>query len=96
MFDEDGSGTISPEEFRKTMINQGAQMTEEEIDEIMSEADVDGDGQLNIDGTFFYWQLHFSSLPGLSNKVLEIEPASCFTVALFLHVLAVFIEKRPI
>ena len=50
LFDNDGSGTISMEEFRKVMVNEGAQMTDEEIDEIIHEVDLDGDGQLNIDG----------------------------------------------
>lgn len=50
LFDKDGSGAISMEEFRRVMVNEGAQMTDEEIDEIIAEADVDGDGQLNIDG----------------------------------------------
>jgi len=48
LFDRDGSGTISMEEFRRVMVNEGAQMTDEEIDEIISEVDVDGDGQMNI------------------------------------------------
>ena len=38
------------EEFRKVMVNEGAQMTDAEIDEIIHEVDLDGDGQLNIDG----------------------------------------------
>merc|ERR1712156_756406 len=41
LFDNDGSGTISMEEFRKVMVNEGAQMTDEEIDEIINEADLD-------------------------------------------------------
>ena len=50
LFDSDGSGTISLEEFRNVMVNEGAQMTDAEIDEVIREVDIDGDGQLNIDG----------------------------------------------
>ena len=42
------------EEFRKVMVNEGAQMTDEEIDEIIHEVDLDGDGQLNIDGNLLH------------------------------------------
>lgn len=49
LFDNDGSGAISMDEFRKVMSKEGAQMTDEEIDEIIKEVDVNGDGQMNID-----------------------------------------------
>ena len=51
-------GTISMEEFRKVMVNEGAQMTDEEIDEIIHEVDLDGDGQLNIDGNLYFTISH--------------------------------------
>ena len=50
IFDSDGSGAISSEEFRKVMMTLGAQMTEEEVTEIIEEVDVDGDGQINLEG----------------------------------------------
>lgn len=53
IFDSDGSGAISSEEFRKVMMTLGAQMTDEEVTEIIEEVDVDGDGQINLEGTFF-------------------------------------------
>ena len=59
LFDKDGSGAISMEEFRKVMVNEGAQMTDAEIDEIINEADIDGDGQLNIDGKQFVFVFVF-------------------------------------
>ena len=52
IFDSDGSGAISSEEFRKVMMTLGAQMTDEEVSEIIEEVDVDGDGQINLEGTF--------------------------------------------
>ncbi|XP_066911401.1 calmodulin-like isoform X6 [Clytia hemisphaerica] len=49
IFDSDGSGAISSEEFRKVMMTLGAQMTDEEVTEIIEEVDVDGDGQINLE-----------------------------------------------
>lgn len=49
LFDKDGSGTVSLEEFRYVMTSEGAQMTDEDIDEIIKNVDIDGDGQMNID-----------------------------------------------
>lgn len=43
VFDRDGSGTIAASEFRHIMSNLGENLTDEEIDEMMKEADCDGD-----------------------------------------------------
>lgn len=47
MFDKDGNGHISATELRHVMTSLGEKMTEEEVDEMIREADVDGDGQIN-------------------------------------------------
>lgn len=47
VFDKDQSGSISPAEFRLVMTNLGETLTDEEVDEMVREADVDGDGQIN-------------------------------------------------
>ena len=52
IFDSDGSGAISSQEFREVMMTQGAQMTDEEVNEIINEVDIDGDGQINLEGKF--------------------------------------------
>ena len=36
LFDKDGSGSISVDEFREVMVIEGAQMTDEEIDDILN------------------------------------------------------------
>ncbi|XP_060577956.1 calmodulin-beta-like [Ruditapes philippinarum] len=46
-FDKDGNGFISAAELRQVMTNLGEKLTDEEVDEIMKEADTDGDGQIN-------------------------------------------------
>ena len=45
LFDRDGNGLISAEELSHVMKNIDGNMTESEIDEMMREADSDGDGQ---------------------------------------------------
>ena len=49
VFDKDGNGFISAAELRHVMTNLGEKLTDEEVDEMIREADVDGDGQVNYD-----------------------------------------------
>ena len=51
VFDRDGSGEISSAELRHVMTNLGEKLTDEEVDEMIREADVDGNGQVNYPGT---------------------------------------------
>ena len=53
VFDKDGNGFISAAELRHVMTNLGEKLTDEEVDEMIREADIDGDGQVNYDGTDF-------------------------------------------
>merc|ERR1712126_515944 len=49
VFDKDGNGFISAAELRNVMSNLGEKLTEDEIDKLIREADVDGDGQINYE-----------------------------------------------
>eukprot|EP00434_Breviolum_minutum_P027559 symbB.v1.2.024376.t1/scaffold2304.1/size82843/2 len=49
VFDRDGNGFISAAELRHVMTNLGEKLTDEEVDEMIREADVDGDGQNNYE-----------------------------------------------
>ena len=51
MFDRDGNGFISAAELRHMMTNLGEKLTDEEVDEMIREADVDGDGQISHEET---------------------------------------------
>ena len=47
VFDKDGNGFISPAELRYVMTKMGQELTDEEVDQMIQEADLDGDGQVN-------------------------------------------------
>ncbi|XP_060062994.1 calmodulin-like [Ylistrum balloti] len=49
VFDKDGNGYISAMELRYVMTNLGERLSEEEVDEMIKEADIDGDGQVNYE-----------------------------------------------
>ncbi|GFR92474.1 calmodulin [Elysia marginata] len=50
VFDKDGNGFISAAELRHVMTNLGEKLTDDEVDEMVKEADMDGDGQVNYEG----------------------------------------------
>jgi len=49
IFDKDGNGLISPSELRFAMENIGEKMTELDVCNMISEADLDGDGHINFE-----------------------------------------------
>ncbi len=50
VFDKDGNGYISAAELRHVMTNLGEKLSDEEVDEMIKEADLDGDGMVNYEG----------------------------------------------
>jgi len=49
-FDSDGDGFITATELHNVMKNLGENFTEEEINNMVKEGDLDGDGHLNYEG----------------------------------------------
>ena len=50
IFDKDGSGYISAAELRHVLTHLGEKLMDEEVDELIREAEITGDGQVNYDG----------------------------------------------
>ncbi|ORZ19442.1 calmodulin [Absidia repens] len=49
VFDKDGNNYISADELRQVMVSVGERLSEQELNEMIREADVDGDGQINYE-----------------------------------------------
>jgi len=48
VFDKDGTGYIGVNELRHVMTNLGEKLTEEEVNELLSEADPNSEGKINF------------------------------------------------
>lgn len=56
LFDKEGNGFISGAELRHIMTAIGEKLTDLEVDDMLHEADLDGDGMINYQGK----EKHFS------------------------------------
>lgn len=52
VFDRNGDGFISAPELRLVMTNLGEKLTDEEVEDMIREADLDGDGVVSYSGKF--------------------------------------------
>lgn len=52
VFDKDNNGVITSTELRRVMMNLGEKLTDDEVEDMIKEADVDGDGTVNYNGEF--------------------------------------------
>ena len=50
MFDTDGDGFIDASELRHLLTNLGEKLSEVEVDEMIKEVDMDGDGKVDYQG----------------------------------------------
>lgn len=60
------------------MTNLGEKLTDEEVDEMIREADIDGDGQVNYEGLSIVPQKNSVSVPLRHKTKLEINLLSSF------------------
>lgn len=52
VFDKDNNGVITSTELRRVMTNLGEKLTDAEVEDMIKEADIDGDGNVNYNGKF--------------------------------------------
>ena len=52
IMDQDGDGYITKSDLRECCVRIGSQLTHRDLDEMLSEADKDGDGQIDFEGKF--------------------------------------------
>lgn len=50
VFDKDNNGVITATELKRVMMNLGEKLTDDEVEDMIKEADVDGDGMVNYNG----------------------------------------------
>jgi len=50
MMDKDGSGKVSAAELKQVMRSIGEKLSDDDIDEIIREIDLDGDGEVDLEG----------------------------------------------
>ncbi|XP_052764533.1 neo-calmodulin-like isoform X6 [Mya arenaria] len=55
LFDKDGNGYIDQKELRVAMKKLGEALTDKELEDMMKQADVDGDGQINYEEFVKIW-----------------------------------------
>lgn len=58
VFDKENKGYITASELRHIMTNLGEKLSDDEADEMLMEADRDGDGQIDYEGTVSYFKVH--------------------------------------
>ena len=87
---QDGNGYISAAELRHVMTNLGEKLTDEEVDEMIREADIDGDGQVNYEGELLFLFNFFLFLPASQQITSTVVALSfnCFLFLLFLQSLS--------
>ena len=69
IFDKDGNGLISANELKQLMANLGEKLTDEELDEMMREADLNGDGHIDYEGKYLQTTVLFH----LRNKAFSFD-----------------------
>ena len=55
MFDTDGDGFIDASELRHLLTNLGEKLSEVEVDEMIREVDMDGDGKVDYKGNDLFY-----------------------------------------
>ena len=83
VFDLDGDGFITRDEIRRVMASMGERLTEEEIDNMLREADADGDGRIDYEGVTSLLSCHFLSCDWWCAIRCRVRPHDSFSLSDF-------------
>ena len=72
VFDKDGNGHINVEELRYVSVNLGETFSDEDIAEMLKQADFDGDGVVNYKGIFLCLDIFLKLLDGCKNSACKL------------------------
>lgn len=70
VFDRNGDELISINELRHILDDLGEDLSDEEIKDMMSEADIDGDGYVNYEGIFTFVSLLLYKIHSRPNVII--------------------------
>ena len=68
VFDKDQSGFLDCSELRRIMVNLGDKLTDDEVDLVIVQSDLDGDGSCNYEGITFSFTLKYIQTNSYAEK----------------------------
>ena len=71
VFDKDGSGFITFEELKQVMESLGEKLTDAEVNEMLTEADEDSDGQVSFEGRSSFFLSSKTQISGPGSSKLD-------------------------
>lgn len=75
VFDRDNNGFISAAELRHVMTSIGEKLTDDEVDEMIREADQDGDGRIDCMWTLPFSRSNLKKLIGIRQRIRSAHDA---------------------
>jgi calmodulin len=72
VFDRDNNGYISAAELRHVMTSIGEKLTDDEVDEMIREADQDGDGRIDCQSNLFISVRYGRTDKELDNEFVQL------------------------